>query len=372
MTPASPNSWQELFTAPERHEQAVRLDMRLLRKAGRPFLLFPRLPRVAAATLDLYPAQTPRARAARSVLRCLLRASLPLGTERTFLSLSSADPFVKFLSSFAGEPTQSVPTFGILAGNPMAEGQRFLVLVFDATLNPVAAIKAGLSQRAKILIAREAAFLTAVPSNTRAVPRLRAQFESPRLRALALDFFPGDPPRPQHESGLPALLGSWVDPNHNLLLAQAPGWARLEQAAPAGNLFAALAGQLRGRTVHPAIHHGDFAPWNVKVSPAGAWTVLDWERGELAGIPAWDWFHYVIQFGILVGRLPIPALAQRVETLLTSDAFRQYASRADILGCERQLLLAYLLHAIEVIQPSEGLAATVELLKALSAHGGKP
>jgi len=346
--------------------------MRLLRKAGRPFLLFPRQPRAAAATLDLYPAQTPRARAARIALHWVLRASLPLGTEPTSLSLSPTDPFVQFLASFAGEPTPETPTFGILAGNPMTEGQRFLLLVFDAAFHPVAVIKAGLSQCAKTLIAREAAFLTAIPSNIRAVPRLRAQFESPRLSALTLDFFLGDPPRTQHESALPALLATWVDRKQNLLISDAPAWVRLEQAAPAGKLFSSLAKQLRGRTVHPAIHHGDFAPWNIKVSPAGAWTVLDWERGELAGIPGWDWFHYTIQIGILVARLSIPALVHRVEILLASGAFKQYASRAGIRGCERELLLAYLLHAIEVIRPSEGLVATAELLTALSVRWGKP
>ena len=123
---------------------------------------------------------------------------------------------------------------------------------------------------------------------------------------------------------------------------------------------------MRGRTVHPAIYHGDLAPWNIKVSPAGAWTVLDWERGEPTGIPGWDWFHYVIQSGILVGRLSTPVLAQRVESLLRSDAFKQYAARAGILGCERDLVLAYLLHVVEVLKPSEGLAASRELLHALS------
>jgi len=46
--------------------------------------------------------------------------------------------------------------------------------------------------------------------------------------------------------------------------------------------------------VYPALTHGDFAPWNVKVSRR-QWTVLDWERGELAGRAGWDWFHFVMQ-----------------------------------------------------------------------------
>jgi len=96
--------------------------------------------------------------------------------------------------------------------------------------------------------------------------------------------------------------------------------------------------------------------------------VLDWERGELDGIPGWDWFHYVIQPGILVERLSTTDLVQRIETLLAAESFAAYAGRAGILGCERELLLAYLLHAVEVIKPSEGLAATRELLGAMAAR----
>jgi len=364
--PTEHSFWEDLFAGPER--QGVRVEMRLLKKRGRPFLLLPVRARPAAATMDLYPAQTARARAARMLLRCLFRASLPAATERVTLAISPQDPFVRFLSSLAGEPAGGLPTLGILAGNPASEGQRFLLLVFDSRQTPVAVVKAGLSQRAQALIEQEERFLAAAPGGTTAVPRLRAQFESPRQRALALGFFPGDSPRPRDEAALPSVLTSWIAPDRTIVVSDTPDWRRLQDAVPGSGLFAALAGRLGGRKLHPAIHHGDLAPWNIKVSPAGAWTVLDWERGELAGIPGWDWFHYVIQSGILVGHLPTPVLVQRVERLLSSGAFKQYAARGGILGCERDLLLAYLFHVVEVIKPSEGLAATRELLQALSAR----
>jgi hypothetical protein len=367
------NFWEELFVAPEAQAPAVRIEMRLLKKGGRPFLLLPGQPRPAAATMDLYPAQTSRGRMARALMRCLLRASLPLGTQTISLAISPGDPFVKFLSSLTGE--QGWPVLGIFAGNPASDGQRFLLLVFDARQRPIAVVKAGLSPRAKALVEREERFLATVPDKTVAVPRLRARFESSRLRALALDFVPGDSPRPREDAAIPPLLAAWVDATRTVVLSDTPDWMRLEEVAPASGPFSVVSGQLRGRKIHPAMHHGDFAPWNIKVSPAGAWTVLDWERGELTGIPGWDWFHYVIQPGILVGHLPILALVQRVEHLLSSAAFRQYATRGGILGCERELVLAYLLHVVEVIKPSEGLAPTRGLLEALAARwrmGSRP
>ena len=91
--------------------------------------------------------------------------------------------------------------------------------------------------------------------------------------------------------------------------------------------------------------------------------MLDWERGELTGIPGWDWFHYVIQTGILVEHLPAAALLQKVDGLLQSQAFKEYAQRSGIAGVERNLLLAYLLNCVEVIRPSEGLEQARELLK---------
>lgn len=50
--------------------------------------------------------------------------------------------------------------------------------------------------------------------------------------------------------------------------------------------------------------------------------VLDWERGELAGIPAWDWFHFVLQPAILVAREDTAALVRRLEGLLASADFQ--------------------------------------------------
>jgi hypothetical protein len=99
---------------------------------------------------------------------------------------------------------------------------------------------------------------------------------------------------------------------------------------------------------------------------AGGYTVFDWERGQLSGLPGWDWFHYVVQPGVLVKKLSARDLRDELERLLHSENFLTYANRCGIAGCEREMVLAYLLHNVEVLKPSEGRAETRALLELLT------
>jgi hypothetical protein len=357
--------WEDLFTAPGDNERQTRVEMRVLRKHGRPLLLLPRERSAAAATLGLYPAQTLRGRIMKHLLKGLFQASLPAGTEAASVNLAPQNGFVRFLGSLISLPADEVPTLGVLLGNPATPGQRFLVLVFDRAQQPRMVVKAGVSALAKELVRKEADFLAAAPENVPGMPKLRATFMSDEIRALALDFCDGTSPRASHEAALPALLSSWVSPAQKIGLAEVPHWARLETVADSKELLTRIVSAVRDRGFHSTISHGDFAPWNIKLSSRGTWTVLDWERGELTGIPGWDWFHYQIQAGILVRRDSVSALIRKIEDLLASDPFRKYADHAGIAGAERALLLGYLLNCVEVIKPSEGLSQNRELLSAL-------
>ena len=120
-------------------------------------------------------------------------------------------------------------------------------------------------------------------------------------------------------------------------------------------------------TFHPALFHGDFAPWNIKVSSKdGTWTVLDWERGEQIGFPTWDWFHYVIQTGILVQKLTTRDLIQRLEMLFSAPEFRTYLRISGLEGADKILAIAYLLYCVEILQQTEGRQSAKELLGSLT------
>ncbi len=363
----SEETWFELFAAENDRGPIISLDMRVVKKRVQPFLLFPADPALAVRSLSLYPAQTRRARAGRKLLAWLLRARWPCRLEKVALKISSDNSFTAFLSKLAGLRSAACPAFAVLAGNPETQGRRFVVLVFDADKKPVAVVKAGVGVAARQLIEKEANFLASVPSNTVSVPQIRDTFHSSKVDALALAFFDGDSPRTEDQRNLPTLLNSWLDEQKTVSLTEIPSWQRLEKACGSDLLFLSLAKTLNAKSLHPAIYHGDLAPWNIKVSPPGqGWTVLDWERGELMGIPGWDWFHYVIQTGILVEHLSTHRLVQKTKALLSSPDFRRYAERAGIISCEPQLVLAYLLYDIEVLKPSEGLVAARDLLNALT------
>ncbi|HWX19648.1 MAG TPA: hypothetical protein VN578_07050 [Candidatus Binatia bacterium] len=357
--------WEGLFAGEPLAGAPCTVPMRLVRKAGRPWLLLPVDGRLAASVLELYPAQTLRARLGRTILKILLRARLPVGTEAVPVAVPPAAGFVRFLASLERPAMRELPPFGVLAGNPATPGRRFILVVFDHRGEPAAVVKAGLSERARELIRREQAFLADVPKSVTGIPAIRGSYERVGLLAFALDFYTGSCPGAQDEDRLSRLLSSWVNKDKELLISQTRVWHELNGSCGQHPIFPALLKKLEGRALHPAITHGDLAPWNIKVQADGSWMVLDWERGEREGIPAWDWFHYSLQPAILVEHSSVDSLIQLSERFLGTPRFAAYAKRAGITGLERTLCLAYLLHHTEVVRPSEGLVGARDLLTAL-------
>lgn len=330
---------------------------RVICKNGQPWLFLPARPGAASVTASLYPAQSFRARFARGLLRILASTGVvPLGRQAV-LDLDPANRFAAFLQKCAG--TAGIPEFGILAGNSATPGARMIFLLFGTSGDPKAIVKAGGSPRARALVRHESRFLYSAGGQYQGVPRLRQHFDEELVQALALDYVPGDSPPAQRVEEPEFLLTTWVDLNQTKPLQELPAWGRLAAAAPDA------AARLASIPVRPTLWHGDFAPWNIKARSLREWTVLDWERGELQGVPCWDWFHYVLQPAILVKRLPIDRLLELSRSLLASGAFKAYAARTGTAGRAEQLLKAYLAYCVEVIRPSEGMDLTREFLSAL-------
>jgi thymidylate kinase len=350
----------QLFT--ERDAQRVpALPLRVLRKGGDPLLLVPAVRPLATAALSLYPAQTARARILRALLLTAWRLGVPVLRERIDLPYSPESALVRWMMELTG--AKHAPTLAILCGNPRAAGRRHVVLPLADSEPLGIVVKIGVSPVARELIAAEADFLADAGSSWRGLPGFRGRLEDERFHSLALDFVPGDSPRRMTPERLGEFLTGWIDESRTVPLDQLPAWQRLRAVAALPTAIE----QCSERTVHPALSHGDFAPWNIKAAPGGgAWTALDWERGELSGIPGWDWFHFLVQSAVLVEKCDASSARARLHALLSESSFTAYAHRAGIDGIESALADAYLLYCARVLMPSEGTAVFQALAEAVA------
>ena len=354
--------WQDLFRTSSAAGIVVR--WRVLRRRGEPLLVLPASNSAAARSLTLYPAQTAKARLVRKLLRAALKLNLPLPLERAVVRVDAALPFAKFLATQAG--LNNFPAIGILCGNPHTAGRRFILLLFGNEGTPVRVVKVGLGETAQSLIEQEIKFLAAVPADLAGIPRLAGTLREKNLSAFAQDFCDGEFSSAADTGWVPKLMNAWVVEAEGQMLSATAPWRELVPCLAAAPCWQPLI-QLGERTLRRVIWHGDFTPWNLKRDRhSGQGIALDWERGQLTGVPGWDWFHFVVQSGVLVKKLSAPALREELETLLRSEDFSNYASRCGIVGSERELLLAYLLYNVEVLKPSEGRAEIRTLLELLT------
>lgn len=363
---APASSWESIFPAAPDNGPVVRLPMRLLRRHGRPLLLIPTRGDAARTALNLYPAQTPKARLARGLLRWLAGCGVMPGAERRELRLPADAPLVRFLCP-AGSGPEAI-SLAVLPGNPNVTGRRFLVLVFDPTGRPARVVKIGTDAAARRLVRREAEFLRALTPARLHAPELLGEFSDDDRAALALAYAPGPTPAPDDSSRLPALLTGWLDTSRTVRFAELPAARQLAESGVNDAASRRAQNRLASVTSHPAIHHGDFAPWNIRAGAAGDWRVLDWERGEAVGPPAWDWFHYWLQPRVLVRRQAPAAILAEFENLRRAPGFAAYAQTAGIGQYLDALWLGYLAHCRDVTRQAEGMPAIRELVERVAGR----
>ena len=202
-------------------------------------------------------------------------------------------------------------------------------------------------------------FLSSIDHAVRAVPLLLATFEYEGTTAFAIPFVSGKSPKHEGDA-LAGLLNSWIDGSTILAMTEISAWKNLELACASSAEFQRVANRLRSRRVRPCLQHGDFVPWNIKVSPRRLDGIGLGKRRAARDVGV-GWVHYCIQTAILVRRETTLDLVKRAGNLLASDSFKAYAFHSSISGFERDLLLGYLFHLVEVIQPSEGLGEAKEL-----------
>lgn len=358
----------ELFLDEKSPGQARNFAWRLIRRRGRPFLLLPIATMSTRISLELYSAQRHRAKIWRGLLPLLLNSPAAMIFQRLSLPVSEHSDLMHFLSEQSGVPFGELPAPAIKFGGTEVQKSRLVLLVCDQTNRPLKVIKLGLDAAGRDATDHEARLLEKLPANTLGCIRMTGRLTTARCSAFATDFFPGA--SPDDDAGMEVLFHSWINPGPAEAIESLDSWHELETkvagAAPAG--WAVLRATLAGKYVHSTLYHGDFAPWNIRAVNSQNLQAFDWERGNLRGIPGWDWFHFVVQTSILARRQSVERVAAEVEELLQSPRFQKYAAATGISSIVKPLLLAYLLHHRWVVTPLEGARQVEELFGLLSAR----
>ena len=316
--------------------------------------------RPALAGLGLYSPQTPRAKFLKSLLRLGIKSGAAAFLRHAKLFAREGDPFVEYLAREGGWVQGQFGPLAILAGNPNTHGQRFVLLLLELKGDPSVVIKAGVTPEAIALIEHEERFLRSIPRGTDSVPELRSAYKSEGIAALALDFVAGQPSVEWTGLQLERILSPWVDRARRVTVEDLPIWQRFERSRGTARALPPHFARLAVAVMHPAIYHGDFAPWNIR-GREGAWKVLDWERGERVGLPLWDWLHFTVQTAVLVDEAEPEEALGTIERLFETQEMVRYLALAGAAGWEQPLCLAYLEYCLEVLKPSEGAESLLRL-----------
>lgn len=356
---------ETLFQTDKPKGKTIVFQWRLIRRQGRPMLLLPEDGMDSSVALELYSAQRPLAKLWRAALPTMIHSPAATFFQRIRFEADIHSEFVRFLAAQSGVPAEQLRSPAIKFGSFGEKKIRLVLLACDQTDRPAIVIKVGLNAEGRQATEAEAATLDRLPANVIGCIRMCGQLNTPLWSAFATPFFPGK--SPENDAGMEIAFHSWLNKTETLTLDKFSSWQELSARIPAEHRpkVEALTTALAGKQIHPTLHHGDFAPWNLRAINALNLQAYDWESGDTNGIPAWDWFHFVVQTSILVKRHSPERVAAELEQLIQSPRFFRYAQSAGIEKCIQPLLLGYLLHLCYIFKPMQGREVALQLFDLL-------
>jgi hypothetical protein len=356
-----------LFAGAKPCRSPVNFSWRLVRRKKRPFLLLPETSGSASDSFQLYSAHRPLAKLWRSLIPLILRTPLARFLGKVAIAADTESDFMQFLAQQSGLPAAQLSSPAIKFGGVVGKTMRLVLLLRDAGGHPIRVVKVGLDPAGRAATEREAALLSNLPKDVIGCTGLTGRFSSATLSAFATAFFSGE--SLDTDLGIEKLFHDWLNDAPPEPIENLATWRELQSVAKGAGLpqWPMLRDALAGQMVRTTIYHGDFAPWNVRMTNLETIRAFDWERGHLKGIPAWDWFHFIVQTSILVKQYSPERVAAELEQLVLSPRFKQYASDAGISEIIEPLLLAYLLEQKLIVRPMEGSAQTERLFRLLWA-----
>jgi hypothetical protein len=355
---------ETLFARHGELRQPVDFEWRLIYRYRRPFLLLPASIPDARAGLKIYSPQRQRAKIWRALVPLLFKLPTARLFQRVQFQADAASEIMQFMAEQAARPATRITAVAIMFSG-MDYKSRVTLLLCDEDKRPVRIIKAGLNPEWKKVTDREADILERLPPNLPGWGRITGRLSTPGITAFAMEYLEGK--SPQDDAAMESLFHAWLNPAPPEPLENLALWRSLAAQVTYSDLstWHILKVALAGKKIRTTLFHGDFSPWNIRITDARQVLAFDWERADLQGIPGWDWFHFIIQSSILAKRHSAVRAAAEVEQLIHSPRFMKYAEEAEITDVIQPLLLAYLLHYLWTFRPLEGDRTTRELFDLL-------
>lgn len=200
--------------------------------------------------------------------------------------------------------------------------------------------KLGIGQEAREMLRREARVLRAVSEKGMNAPRCLGIHEQGDMTILRMPCLSGTPVASETPDDALELLNKWINSAAEKPLFDFKEWIFIRAALePTGDGREVLQG-FSNRELSPVISHGDFVRWNLMHLPDSTLIALDWEWGDMAGMPGLDLVHYFAQDARLVQRLDPGEIILEIEHQLLKPKSRDYLRRTGWGDCLIEPILA--------------------------------
>ncbi len=240
----------------------------------------------------------------------------------------------------------------ILPGNPRGVAPRTVYLYPGQDgRKPEVVVKSGTPPAARALIRRECALMRQVSPRGLA-PRVLEEIENEDYSAFAMEFVGGQSPSwPASPKQIAESLSKMVVEGDRLLpIAETAAWKALTPhlSESSRRQFEDFA----QRTIPRCLLHGDFAPWNLRVTSENTWMALDWEYGELTGVPGWDWLHFLVLSARLLGKMSDEEVRGLLHQEMRTREFQDYLEKVGLRGCEDMIVSSYFEYLEHIFRPT--------------------
>jgi len=275
-------------------EELGSIGVYCVQRRGHLLLALPAGRKAAIATLKLYQPQVFIGKSVARVVGFLARMGLHRILSRKRLTIREGGPLAMLVSDHS--------KCGFLLGNPEVDTRR--VLLVHQKGERYVVDKVGVDQKSRDSVMAELEVIKTLPDYLSGVPTLLGESEERTWSSYATDFVLGKSPGIGDDERVLSLLTDWMKNTNNVSLLETNQWQKMADYAEdkaVREIWQNLQGSGTIR-IKAVVLHGDFAPWNLKLSHDGEVVVLDWETGCNAGPAGWDWLHYLVQRSLLVER----------------------------------------------------------------------